>query len=140
MSGEPRPNCGLTPGIERRVPDPRSSQMPTRLGQTFGPRGNSYPVAENIAILDNDIADVDADPKFDAAGVRHTSITVGHMVLRLVARCKPSTTLANSTNRPSPGRFHYSPMMFDDLGIEDFGPDRLRLAECPFFVRTNQSR
>jgi hypothetical protein len=57
--------------------------MPARIGQTFEPRGIIYPVAEMSPFFDDGIAHADANPKIDAAGVRHTCITVSYMVLPL---------------------------------------------------------
>ena len=59
--------------LERKVelaryvlPHPRRHTNAAWIGQAFEPRRNIYPVAENIPVLYNDIALVNADPKFDA--------------------------------------------------------------------------
>ena len=57
---------------------PRRNANATGLGQAFEPRRNVDAVAKDVAILDDDVADVDADPKFDAA-VGHIGVAPGHL-------------------------------------------------------------
>jgi hypothetical protein len=40
---------------------------PARLGQSFEPCGNIDTVAVDVVLLDNDVAEIDADAEFDAA-------------------------------------------------------------------------
>jgi hypothetical protein len=68
-----------------------------RLGQAFEPSRNVDAVAEDVALMD-------ADPEFDAAVRKQRGIAFGYCRLQLgsAAKRSASTTLANSTKRPSP--------------------------------------
>ena len=57
--------------------------MPPRLGQTFEPGGDVDAVAEDVAILDDDVTDIDAHAKFDAALYRHRGVSFDHPALQL---------------------------------------------------------
>src|SRR5215472_18348922 len=54
-----------------------------RLGERFEPRSNIYPIAKYIAVLDNDVALMDADAKRDAPPGRSGGIALGHRLLHL---------------------------------------------------------
>src|SRR5579864_5819731 len=45
----------------------------TGLGQGFEARGNVDPIAEDVAVLDDDVADIDADAELDVLGGRDAS-------------------------------------------------------------------
>ena len=51
------------------------------LGDTFEPGGNVDAVAVNIAVLDDDVADMNADAELDALVLRHGRVTLDHAVL-----------------------------------------------------------
>ena len=56
--------------MSRRPPHargPRRDADPAWLGHRFEPGGDVHAVAENVAVLDDDFADVDADAKLDAS-------------------------------------------------------------------------
>src|SRR5439155_15154880 len=53
------------------------------LGQTFQPSRDVHAVTENVAVLNNNIANVDAYAKFDAFLSGDPGITLGHGVLNL---------------------------------------------------------
>ena len=54
---------------------------PARLGQGLEPRGDVDPVAEDIAGLVDDVADVDADAEADAFGLGDGRLPLGHAAL-----------------------------------------------------------
>jgi hypothetical protein len=72
------------------------------LRQGFKPSGDVDAIAENVVPIDDDVAEIDADAKFDTRFGRHTGISPGHLSLHVNAHRTASTTLANSTNNPSP--------------------------------------
>jgi len=49
-----------------------------RLGQSLQPRRHIDPVAENVALIDNDVAEIDADAKADALLLSGVSLAVEH--------------------------------------------------------------
>ena len=56
---------------------------PARLGQRFEPGGNVDALAEDIAVLDDDVADINAHAKFDAALCRCCGVAGDHLPLQL---------------------------------------------------------
>ena len=56
-------------------------QDPARLGQGLEPRGDVDPVAEDVAALVDDVADVDADAEADALGLGDVRLPLGHAAL-----------------------------------------------------------
>ena len=53
----------------------------TRLGNALQPGGNVDPVAKDIVFIDDNVADVDADPKFDPDILRYVSVLRGNGAL-----------------------------------------------------------
>jgi hypothetical protein len=51
------------------------------IGKLFNPRSNIHTVAENVAVFENDIAKIDADPEFDPPILRHVRISPLHALL-----------------------------------------------------------
>ena len=74
----------------------------TGIGQTLQPSRNVHSVPENVVILDNDIALVNADTKLDAIIARCSGTSITDMCCHWVAQRNASTTLENSTSKPSP--------------------------------------
>src|SRR5205814_2297170 len=62
---------------------PRRDANPARFGQSFKTGGDIDAVAENIAVLDNDISDIDADPELDPLRDSDAGIPDGHRLLHL---------------------------------------------------------
>jgi hypothetical protein len=56
---------------------------PARLAQGFEPGRNVDAIAEDVAILDDDVADIDAHAKLDATLWRCGSVAGGHFALHL---------------------------------------------------------
>src|SRR4051812_28915749 len=81
---------------------PRRDANPAGFGQCFKPGGHVHPIAENIAILDHDIPDIQADAEFNALVLRHRRVSAGHAGLDLAGALECITTLPNSMSSPSP--------------------------------------
>jgi hypothetical protein len=56
--------------------DARRDTDAARIGQSFETRGDIDAVAEDVAVLDDDVALVDADAQFDAAVRREPGVTL----------------------------------------------------------------
>ena len=51
------------------------------LGDAFKPRGDIHAVAEDVVVLDDDVADMDADAQLDALVLRHRRVALDHTAL-----------------------------------------------------------
>ena len=114
---------------------------PAGLGQRFEPRGDVDAVAEDVAVLDDDVAEIDADAKFDAPLCRGR-----RRCARAIPRCTStaqrtaSTTLANSTSSPSPVVLTMRPRCSAILGSTSSRRCALKAASVPFLVPPHQPR
>ena len=57
--------------------------MPPGSAKRFEPRRDIDPVAEDVAVLDDDVALVDADAELDAPLGRDVGVALGHLALHL---------------------------------------------------------
>src|SRR5207249_2462098 len=62
---------------------PRGNADVARLSQGFETYCDIDPVAEDVAVLDDDVADIDADAQVDAPILRQRRIATGHHRLHL---------------------------------------------------------
>src|SRR5258708_13561452 len=51
------------------------------LGDPFKASGDIYPVPEDIVVVDDDVAEVNADAEFDSDLLRHIAVLHGHTTL-----------------------------------------------------------
>src|SRR5262245_33000811 len=96
-----------------------------RIGQAFEPRGNIYPVAENVAVLYDDVALVNADPKFDAFLGGDLGIILGHDVLNLSRTAQSINHTGKFDQQAIAGRFDDAAPVFSDFRIDNVRSDRL---------------
>jgi len=75
---------------------------PARLGERLQTRRDIDPVAEDVAALDKNVAEIDPDAEPDAPLFGQLHVPVAHAALQLGGERIASTTLANSTSKPSP--------------------------------------
>jgi hypothetical protein len=85
-----------------------------RFGDAFKASGNVDTIPEDIVVVDDDVPDVDADPKFDPCVLRQSGILLGHAALDLNRTA--STALANSTSMPSPVVLTIRPRCLANVG------------------------
>src|SRR5262249_5940952 len=60
---------------------PRRDANPARRGQAFEPGRDINPVTKDVAVLDDDVTDVDADAQLDAVVRGHAGVAVCHLAL-----------------------------------------------------------
>ena len=67
--------------VAHLIVDIARNQDAARLGECFQPRCHIDAIAVNIILIADDVADVDADAKFDATIRSHIGIAFGHAAL-----------------------------------------------------------
>src|ERR1700731_2074773 len=98
----------------------------------------SATVPENVIAIENDVADIDADAKFDALVRRNPGVTLGHATLD-IDRTTDGVDHAHEFHEHSIARrFDDSAAMFGDLRIDEFLTVRLELAQRAFLVGAHQ--
>src|SRR5216684_1084515 len=75
----------------------------TGLRQSLQTRCHIHAIAENVTSIDDDVADINANPELDALLIWYLGIALGHPALDIksAAHCV-HTTLLNSASSPSP--------------------------------------
>ena len=110
------------------------------LRNPFKPSGDIDAVAKDIVVIDNDVADVDADPKFNPPDLAAQPAFCSAMPrCTSIAQRAASTALANSTSMPSPVVLTIRPRCSATVGSTRDFRVALRPNQCAFFVRAHQA-
>ena len=110
------------------VDDPRDIDA-ARLGQRFEPRRDIDAVAENIAALDDDVAEIDADPQGDAPLGRQGLVLLDDRIAqgRRAARCLDDAL--ELAERQIAGLLEQVAAIFADQRLDDFGQHAAQLGD-----------
>jgi hypothetical protein len=73
-----------------------------RFGEPFEACRDVHAVAMDVIVLDDDVAEIDADAEPDLPILRHVPSALRHALLQFNRAPHGVTTLANSTRAPSP--------------------------------------
>ena len=111
-----------------------------RLGQPFQPRRDIDAVAEDVAVLDDDVAQVDADAELDAPVLGTPAFRSAIPRCTSTAQRTASTTLANSTSSPSPVVLTMRPRCSAIFGSLSSRRIALKRGERAFLVPPHQPR
>jgi hypothetical protein len=104
--------------------DARRDANPARLGQPFEAGCDIDPVAKDVAILDNDIAHIDADAEFDAVVGLNAGVAPGHLALHVDRTAKRIDDAAKLDEQPVAGGFDQTALVLGDFRIEEIAPQR----------------
>ena len=109
-------------------------QMPPGLSDVFEPSSDIDALAENVAVFDDDVPDVDANTELDALVRSHSHVALGHTAL-LLHGAADSVHSANELDQyPVACAFDDSSAMFGDVGLEKFAPVRVEARERALLV------
>ena len=93
---------------------------PARLGDPFQSGRDIHPVAVDVVALDDDVAEVDADPEYDPLFLRGPGIALGHPPLHR-DRTGDGLDHARELDQDAvAGRFDDAALVLGDLGIDQF--------------------
>ena len=76
-----------------------------------------------VALLD-DVAEMNADPKFDAAILRHACVALDHGVLHFDGAAHRIDHAAKLDKRPIAGALEYTPVVYGDGRIDEIAAQR----------------
>jgi len=113
---------------------------PARLSQRFEPGCNVDAVAEDVAILDDDVTDIDAHAKFDALVLGHRGVALGHLALQLDRTAHRVDDAGELGKEAVAGGFDDAPAVLGDLEIGEFTANRPQRRQRALFVFTPQPR
>ena len=120
--------------------NPGGYANPARVRQGLEPGSNIDPIAENVAVFDDDVALVDTDAKLDAAVRRRVGISAGDLPLNLDRATQRIDDAGEFNKKPVAGRLDQPAPMCGDRGVDNLGPDRFQPAEGSFLVNPDQTR
>jgi hypothetical protein len=104
---------------------PRRDADPAGLGQAFEPRRNIDAIPENVAILDDDISDIDANAELDPIVARNRRIALGHRRPHFDRAAQRVDDAGELDQQTVAHRLDDPAMMLGNLGIRHLG------ADCP---------
>jgi len=113
---------------------------PARLSQRFEPGCNVDAVAEDVAILDDDVTDIDAHAKFDAPPCPCRGVAGDHLPLHLDRAAHRVDDAGELDKEAVAGRFDDATPMLSDFGIGEFPADRTQLRDRALLVLADQPR
>ncbi len=107
----------------------RGDADPPWLGHGLEPRGHVHAVAENIAVFDDDVAEIDADAKEQRPRRRHVAIAPGHALLKINGAAQRfRDALELNEHAVARGLDNAAPAL-DDGRVDDLKPHGLQASE-----------
>ena len=119
---------------------PAGDADPAGIGEAFEAGGQIHPVAKDVAVLDDDVALMNADAKFDAFFLGHRGVALGHRPLHLDRIAHGIDDAGKLHQEPVAGGLDDAPAMLGDLRVAEVAPDRPQCGEGPLLVRFHQPR
>jgi hypothetical protein len=116
-----KPDAKLVPHLLVRC---RRQVDTSWLGEGLEARGNVHAIPIEIPMLDDHIAQIDADPKREASSPRHGLIAIGHPTLDI--GCAPDRIdhTGEFDKQAIAGRFYNPAGVFSHGGIDQLAPVR----------------
>jgi hypothetical protein len=113
---------------------------PARLCERFEARRDIDAVAEDVVVLDDDVAEIDPDPEPDPAVLWHTGLAIDHRPLELGGTAHSVNDAREFRQHPVAGRLDDAAGMLADLRVDELAAMRLEAFVRAFLVRTHQAR
>ena len=111
--------------------------MPPRLGEAFQTRRNVDAVAVDIATIDNDVADIDADPQLGTSIARHLGIARDHATLDVHRAMNRIDNADELDQHAVASRLDDPPAILGDPRIDQLAAMQLQLRERSLFIDTH---
>jgi hypothetical protein len=96
--------------------------------------------SEDVAILDDDVADIDAHAKLDAPACGCGGIAGDHLLLHLDRTAYHVDDAGELGKEAVAGRLDDATPMLGDLGIDEFTANRAQRRQGALFIRAHQPR
>ena len=120
--------------------DRRRDADTARLGERLEPCGDVDPVAVNVVVLDDDVAEVDADPERDAPVLRHTRVALGQALLHLDRALHRLDHARELDQRAIAHQLDDAAVVLGDLRFDEFLAMRLERCERARLVGRHEPR
>ena len=90
-----------------------------RLGQCLQPRRDIDAVAEDVVVLDNDVAEIDADAERDTPILGQLGVAIHHRALDLGGAADRIHDTRKFHQQSVAGGLHDPAAVLDDLGVDE---------------------
>src|SRR6516162_5727824 len=110
------------------------------LGESFEAGGDVDAVAVDIALIEDHVAQIDADAELDPLLRRHMRVALGHPSPYLDGAAHRIDDAGEFDEQPVAGGLDDAASMVFDLGVPPLAPDRFQRGKRAFLVRTHQPR
>jgi hypothetical protein len=108
------------------------------IGNPFQARGDVDAIAENIVVIDDDVADVDADAEFDPLDLWDVDIAGSHAALDLDRAAHGVDGAAELDQHAVAGRLDDAAAILGDLGVDQRLAAGFQAGEGSFFIASHQ--
>jgi hypothetical protein len=115
-------------------------EHPACIGQGFEPRSDIDPVAENVVLLGDHVAEIDADAKPDPPLLGHLGLAVGHPALDLNRASNGVHNTRKLRQEAIASVLHGTAVVFVDFRIDQLPQMRLEPLVRSFLVHPHQAR
>ncbi len=109
------------------------------LGERLEARGDIDAVAEDVAILDDNVADIDADAELDAV-VRYAGVALGHRLLPVGRAAQRVDDAGEFDEEAVAGGFDDAAAMFGDRRVDQRRAERFQAIEGALLVLADEAR
>ena len=109
------------------------------LGQRLQPRCHIHTITPHIVVVDDDVAEIDADAEHDPLLRRDTGVAHRHPALDFDRAAHGIDHAGELGEDAVAGDPHHPPVMILDRGLDEVAPMRLPLRECAFLVLPDQA-
>src|ERR1700739_302828 len=110
-----------------------------RLGYPLKPCGDVHAIAVNIVRLDDDVAEVYANPKFDPLVDTYPGVSLAHAALHFNGTSYRVNHGRELNQHAVPGRLNDTASMFFDFRIDQRLPMPLQLSERAFLIHAHET-
>ena len=115
-------------------------QIPPGSDKRFQARRDIDAVAEDVVVLDDDVAEIDPDPEPDPAVLGHTGLAIDHRPLQLGGAADRVDDAREFHQHPVAGGLDDAAGMLADLRVDELAAMRLEAFVRAFLVRAHQAR
>ena len=111
----------------------------TGLSNPFKAGGNVDAVAEDVAVVDDDIADMNSDTELDFGFLRYVRVLLGHAALDIRGTPRCINRACEFHQHSIACGLHYASAVRGDGRIYEGLSDCFELRQRAFFIRTHQA-
>src|SRR5262249_54209297 len=110
------------------------------LGDVLQTRGHVHPIAVDVAVLHDHVAEIDSDAEFDPPLAGDIGVAINHAVLHFDRAAHRLDRAGELDQYAIARRLHDAPLVLGDLGVDQLAPMRPEPLQRALFVDADQTR